>query len=126
MNKQLKTKKLPKVTNAQFGVILEDVQDKFELVLEGHSALEKKIDDFKDETKTNFKTLFGFVDATTANFKSIFEYLEQIDDEIKSIKEETNIIRMTLIKKADIERLGKLEVRVARMEAFVEKSRLQK
>jgi len=82
-----------KITEPQFGVILEDIQDKFETVIEGHTVLDKKIDniggelhEFKKETNEKFGVVFGFIDETrkfidetSSNFKSVFEYLSRID-----------------------------------------------
>ena len=124
-------------------VILEDIDSKFQQVLEGHGALDKKIDglhdefnDFKTETRIHFKALtermgnfeektdanFGaitgrignFEEKTDANFKVIREYLSHIDDEIQDLKR-------SLSKKADLKRLEQLEQRIARVELVVKK-----
>jgi len=38
-------KKTSKLTKNQFGAVLETIDSKIDLVLEGHRALDKKIDD---------------------------------------------------------------------------------
>lgn len=146
MIKIIKTKKHPtKVTNAQFGIILEDIQDKFSLVIEGHTVLDKKIDHFKKDTDEKFGIVFDFVkyqkefnaevkdfmsetrefqEETKANFKGIFDYLIRIDEELQSIRSEIKELRAVLDKKADKERLEKVEKRVAYLETIIEKHKL--
>ena len=132
MNTMSKSKS---VTNRQFGVILEDINSKFDLVLEGHAALDKKFDnkidefrndfdDFVNETRLNFETirnelkttqneLGGFVKETRSNFEAIKEYLSRIDDEIQDIKK-------TLSGKADFRRLEHLEKEVAQIKLIMQ------
>lgn len=107
-NKKTKTKLKPLSEN-QFGVILEDINSKVGLILEGHSALNQKIDDFKEE-------FVEFKQDTESNFKTIFKYLSSIDDELKSIKSEVSDIKKTLSRKADLDRVALLEERVANLE----------
>lgn len=116
----------------QFGVILEDIDSKFDRVLEGHGGLSKEIKDFrgefntfKDETGFNFKVLTGevselrgefngFRKETALSFKAVREYLSRIDEEIQDLKK-------VLDKKADLERLQRLELKVAEIELAVKK-----
>lgn len=111
-----KVNKKPKTTESQFGVILEDINSKFNLIVEGHqsldnrmSNLENKFDDFKDETKNNFKTVLG--------------YLIKIDEEIVSIKSEISELKKSLSNKADLERIANLEVRVQKLELLLAQKR---
>ena len=116
-------------------MILEDINSKFDLVLEGHAALDKKFDnkidefrndfdDFVNETRLNFETirnelkttqneLGGFVKETRSNFEAIKEYLSRIDDEIQDIKK-------TLSGKADFRRLEHLEKEVAQIKLIMQ------
>lgn len=152
MKKVEKSKKIKKVTSVYFGVILENMNDKLSLVLDGHSALDKKIDGHIKDTSENFKkinTKFdyfaeattenfkkvndrldkvddkvdSFMEATTENFKSVFEYLVGIDDELKSIHMEIKELKNILHKKADLERLERLEKKVAQLELVAQKQR---
>ncbi len=107
----------------QFGVILEDINSKLGLVVEGHVALDKKIDDFKEEfvefkrdTESNFKTIFEFQKDTESNFKTVLQHLLNIDKELEFIKSEISEIKKTLTQKADLNRVAILEERVARLE----------
>ena len=101
MKKEIKKTKIKprskaEVKENQNGVILERMEHKFDIMSEGFSVLDKKIDDnhkefreFRNETNNNFKTLFkfrnemiNFKDETNNNFKVSFEYLSKIDDRI--------------------------------------------
>lgn len=116
--KKKPTKKIPtKITENQFGSVLEDINSKLDLVLESYDTLDKKVDrlhleakedlsdfkvetrtnfkllredsdDFKVETRRNFKQIFEFQDRADANFKVTLEYLSRLDDEIQILKEE--------------------------------------
>ncbi len=131
MTKKAKfTKTAPDSSRAN--VLLEQIDKKFELVLEGHVVLDKKIDDlannsgeFRTETRLNFKTLTQdladldgrlviFATRTENNFKVIREYLVRIDDAIQDL---TN----RLGRKADLEELAELKQRVAQVELVVKK-----
>lgn len=121
MKKKISKKDTP-LKDRYIGVILEDINDKFDRVLEGHSVLDKKIEDFRYEVRSDIK----FVNLTSRtllqkqidlevkinkledemknSFKSVFDYLSRTDKELESIR--------ALL----IERLDKLEKRVARLE----------
>lgn len=128
-----------KVAKNEFGVILEDINSKFEQVLEGHAALDKKfdkkIDEFRHEMRSDVKLLQighraltdrlrdvevkidvmdGNVRDLQSSSKQILEYLSRIDEEIKNLK-------TRLDKKADLERILHLEKRVAQIELVVKK-----
>ena len=108
---KLKPRKKAEIMENQFGVILEDVNSKFDFLSEGFLGLNKnvkelnkkfdnlnkKVDDNHRETNSNFKTLFKFRNETNDNFKINFEYLSKIDDEVQSIKEEMAEMRDNII-----------------------------
>ena len=79
--KRAKNKSL-KVSENQFGVLLENMDSKIDLVLEQYSFLGKKIDDVRLELKTE---LLSFKSETKNNFKSIFEYLRTYAFDQKNI-----------------------------------------
>lgn len=95
--------------NRHFGVILEDIDSKFKQVLEGHGALDKKIDDLVEEIRGNFKT--------------VFEYFSRIDEELKMVRDEIKDLKTRLNRKADLERLEKLEEKVERLKSLIVKMR---
>ncbi|MDP1719084.1 MAG: hypothetical protein Q8L24_01525 [bacterium] len=121
-----------KVTSRNLGVILENIDSKVEQVLEGHSSLDKKIEDFRHETKSEVGFLRFSQDLLLKNvkdinikmdrledkndksFKQILDYLSQIDKEIQDLKSR-------LVNKADVERLVRLEQKVVQIELVVKK-----
>ena len=109
---------------------------KFELILDGHKALDKKFDkkfDLLDEKVDSFRyethhdisflklgqgvlkdQIKDFSINAQKNFEIIREYLARIDDEIQDLKKR-------LVAKADLDRLLKLEQRMARVELVIKK-----
>lgn len=111
-----KVNKKSKTTKSQFGVILEDINSKLNLIVEGHQSLdnrlgslENKFDKFEDETGNNFKNVLG--------------YLMKIDEEIVSIKSEISELKKILSNKADLERIVNLETRVQKLELLLAQKR---
>lgn len=75
-------------------VLLEDMRGEFKAVAEGQSMLFDKFEEFKEETRSNFKEVFRRLDKLEAfeeeakdNFEKVFEYLSRIEDEVIEIKE---------------------------------------
>ena len=127
-----------------FGIILEDIDSKMKLVLEGHLALDKRIDNLGGEMSDGFKridnleqAMMGGFQRIDKNFQSVFEYLsrtderlehlenrldkiegrlDKIEQELQSIKLEIADLKHHLDKKADLERLLFLEKRVEKIE----------
>ena len=131
---KLKPRKKAEIMSGQFGVLLERMDHKFDLLTEGFSGvrkdikrLDKKIDDNHKETNANFKTLFefrsemiGFRNETGSNFKTTFEYLSQIDDELRSIRTEVEDLKIKLKGKAELSRVILLEERLVVTEKRLE------
>lgn len=111
-----KTSGIKPISEAHYGIVLEDIRSTVKLVLEGHVALDKKIDNFKEEF-IEFKDemyvfrdeMYRFKNDTEKSFKTIAQYLSIIDDEIKSIKKE-------LDKKAYIREVVDLKSRIIAIE----------
>ena len=130
----------------KMGVIMEDMNSKIDLLVEGYSSLDKKIDrvhaelkedlnDFKVETRGNFKIVFeqisnvnidlqSFKNETRDNFKKVFEYLSRIDDEVQDIKSEILEIKLVLKKKADISRLAVMEKKIQIIERVLMREKI--
>lgn len=137
-------KELPRAERG-FGVILEDIDSKFDRILEGHSALEKQASDFQGETRENFKLVHLRIDGlsenlegfkletrsnfesfrveTRSNFESVFEFLSNIDDELQDIHDEIDELKLILTNKADLDRVADLEKRVQHIESILAKSK---
>lgn len=78
-----------------FGAILEDINDKFTVMVEGHNMVVERMDRMETEMRSSFKT--------------VFEYLSRIDSEIQEIKAE-------LSQKAQIKEVRELQSRVLKLE----------
>ena len=115
----------------QLGVILEDVREKFDIIIEGQKAseqklerkigssslrLEGKIDELRDEFVELKGEFSGFKSDTESNFKQVFQYLSGFNDELISIKMDIADIKKTLTQKADKDRVALLEERVEKLE----------
>ncbi len=126
MKKNIKKIKFPddaSEAERYLGVIIEDIDSKMDLLFEGFDSVRKelggKIDDVQEDLNS-FKTeMRGFKTETRNNFKTVFQYLSRIDEEIQFIKSEIADLKDKLDKKADIERLEKLEKRVNKIEIIL-------
>lgn len=78
--KKLK-KPISKKTGNYTAVLLEKMHDDIKLVAEGQTAVQRQLDEFKDE-------MHEFKEDTKSSFKSILDYLSRIEDEIMEIKED--------------------------------------
>ena len=103
----IKKKNSPGTKERHLGVILEDMHSQLKLVLEGHTALDVKIEVLGRELKSEIHNL-------TLGQKDILDYLSRIDDEIQELKK-------ILFQKADLERLQKLETSVTQIELAVKR-----
>lgn len=59
-----------------FGVVLENIDSKLDLVVEGHQGLDKKIEDFRKEVGERF-------DEVDYKFEIVFDELHLIRNELK-------------------------------------------
>ena len=74
------------------GVVLEDIDSKLDLVIEGHQGLNKKIEDFKSEVNERFNEV-------DYKFEIVFEKFDKIDAQFSDVKDELHIIRNELKEK---------------------------
>lgn len=134
-----------------FGAIMDVVGDSFNYLRDDNKAIKETMDrrfneakedlnDFKIETRQNFKEVFGRLDRlekktdnleTRAdqtdqnfkqidqNFKQIFNYLSRIEDELIEIKAEIKELKKT--DKENTDRWVNLEQRVAKIEVELTK-----
>ena len=114
-------------------VVLEEMNSKFDLVLEQFSNLNRKIDgnhqeflEFKGEMTefkgemTEFKgEMTEFRDRTDENFAVVKSYLIRIDEEIQNMKIEAKELKTRLKNKADLVKLADLEKRMVKLEKLV-------
>ena len=97
-------------TRDQYTVVLEQINSKIDLLVEGHQGLNERLERFEADTNSNFK--------------SVFEYLSRIEDEMMEVKEGIKDLKKTLTQKADLERLLALEKRVQKVEESLRQARL--
>jgi predicted nucleic acid-binding Zn-ribbon protein len=113
-----------KLTQNHSGVLLEEMNSKIDIILEGHTGLNKKIDTkidgLREEMNSKFDNLHGEMnsrfDEVNSNFKTVFGYLSKIDDELQDIKSELAQIKSKLSKKSDLDYVKKLEQRMNKIE----------
>jgi len=114
--------------NDQFGVILEDINSKFDLIMESFDGMNRKIDknheeflEFKEDmtgfknNMTEFKSdMTGFRKESESKFDTILSYLMSIDEELKEIKMELEIFKKS--EKYQNEEIRLLEIRIKKLE----------
>lgn len=86
------------VKDRYLGVILEDVNKKFDLIIEGQQVTQKQIDFLE-------KRFEDFQKETRDNFTAVFKYLSHLDETIRPLQRE-----MQKLKEEEWEkRLNRLE-----------------
>lgn len=103
--------------------ILEDINGKFDVLVEGQQSLSSRMDgleneftDFKQEMTEFKQESLIFQQETKSSLQTIFDYLSRIDDELKEIRSEIKGIRRDLLSKAEVARVERLEKRVVMLE----------
>jgi len=122
--KKASPKKKKATSQNQFGVILEDINGKFDLIVEGQKASEQKLERKIESSGIKLERKIDELNAefvefrkdTESNFKQVFHYLSRIEDELMSIKTEIADIKKTLTQKEDKDRVALLEKRVEKLE----------
>lgn len=109
MTKKKINKKQLSTSERYFGVVLEDIDSKLDLLAEGHQGLDKKIDKIG-------KNLEDFRQDTQYRFKTLIEMTAKNTEDIEIIKSDVEFIKNSLKKKVDIDEFAFLEKRVALLE----------
>ena len=104
------------LSERHFGVILEDIDSKLDLVVEGQGALDVKIDkvdekleDFKKEVNYKFDIVFEKFDEVDQKFDEVDQRFDEVTDEL-------HVIRNELKEKVGRDEFVLLEKRVAALE----------
>ncbi|MBI4159925.1 hypothetical protein HY504_02040 [Candidatus Wolfebacteria bacterium] len=84
----------------QFGVILENIDSKLDLVVEGHQVLDKKVDDLRLDMSQRF---------------------DDVDYKFSVVLDELGVIRNELKEKVGRDEFVLLEKRVAKLEKVTQK-----
>ncbi len=95
MAKKKINKKPLSLSKQQFEVILEDIDSKMKLVLEGHHGLDKKIENF---------------------WKEVDERFDEVDYKFEIVLDELSLIRNELKEKVGRDEFALLEKRVMTLE----------
>ena len=118
------------LSERHFGVILEDIDSKLDLVVEGQGALDVKIDkvdekleDFKKEVNYKFDIVFEKFDEVDQKFDKVDQRFHEVDqrfDEVDQrfdeVTDELHVIRNELKEKVGRDEFVLLEKRVAALE----------
>ncbi|NCF75080.1 MAG: hypothetical protein GWO87_01155 [Xanthomonadaceae bacterium] len=64
-------KKIKKISNEYFGIILEDINSKFDIIKKGQLNLSEKFDRLEEKVDRNYQEFIGFRDETRSNFKTV-------------------------------------------------------
>jgi len=125
------------LSERHFGVILEDIDSKLDLVVEGQGALDVKIDkvdekleDFKKEVNYKFDIVFEKFDEVDQKFDEVDQKFDEVDqrfdevdqrfDEVDQrfdeVTDELHVIRNELKEKVGRDEFVLLEKRVAALE----------
>ena len=118
------------LSERHFGVILEDIDSKLDLVVEGQGALDVKIDkvdekleDFKKEVNYKFDIVFEKFDEVDQKFDEVDQRFDEVDqrfDEVDQrfdeVTDELHVIRNELKEKVGRDEFVLLEKRVAALE----------
>ena len=91
------------------GVVLEDIDSKLDLVIEGHQGLDKKIDIVD-------KKVDSLHEEMDYKFGIVFEKFDKIDTQFSDVKDELHIIRNELKEKISRDEFSFLEKRVMALE----------
>ena len=111
------------LSERHFGVILEDIDSKLDLVVEGQGALDVKIDkvdekleDFKKEVNYKFDIVFEKFDEVDQKFDKVDQKFDEVDQRFDEVTDELHVIRNELKEKVGRDEFVLLEKRVAALE----------
>ncbi len=100
----------------EFGVILEDIGSKLDLVLEGHSVLDRKIDNLREDMDARFEQVDARFEQIDVRFEQVDARFEQIDVRFEQVFDELHVIRNDLKEKVGRDEFVLLEKRVSALE----------
>lgn len=100
----------------ELGILLEDVNGKFDTLAEGHQNSNRQFSEFRDEM-TGFRDGMLSFRSEMLSFRDETRHsLAEIRAELRSIRGEIESLRRSLTQKADLNRLEELERRVQILE----------
>jgi len=129
----IKKKKIKKadssVTERHFGVVLENIDSKIDLVLEGHQALDvkftKKFEEVDERLDIIDEKLDIHTEILSEHGKILTEHskmIASINGNMEIMKQDIEFIKNSLKKKVDIDEFSVLEKRVALLEKKLQRT----
>ncbi len=103
-------------------VVLEEMNSKFDLMMEVHQETNKKLDCFIAETNENFERIEGKLLEHDQKFDTIFDILFRVEGEVAKLREEVSEIKNE--RSVDIARIEKIEARLTQIEISLEKNKI--
>jgi len=98
------------------GVLLEHMDSKLDLVVEGHEALDKKIDNLAENMSQKFSEVDQKFEIVKERFDAVDARFDAVDERFSSVFEELHLIRSDLKEKVSREEFIVLEKRVLMLE----------
>ena len=106
----IKKSALKNMDDRGFGAILEDINDKFSIMIEGLSVVNQKFDTFKVEITDRIDDLEIKIER---NFKVIFEYLFRIEEDIQAFKSDLANLKVNKAEEAEV---AQMKIRIKNLE----------
>jgi len=117
------------VTERHFGVVLENIDSKIDLVLEGHQALDvkftKKFEEVDERLDIIDEKLDIHTEILSEHGKILTEHskmIASINGNMEIMKQDIEFIKNSLKKKVDIDEFSVLEKRVALLEKKLQRT----
>lgn len=111
MNKKIK--KIMKVYSSdQVAVILEDIQDKFNVLSDGQKIIHNKVDKLE-------KNLGDKIERVDLRLMKVENKVEEIDERLVRVEDGVIEIKHKLAQKVELEDFQKLEKRMIKLEKLV-------
>ena len=106
----------PKQNEQGFGVLLEGIDSKLDLVVEGHQTLDKKIDNLQGEMNERFKEVDYKFGVVFERFNEVDARFNEVDAKFETVFDELHLIRNELKEKVSRDEFLILEKRVVMLE----------
>ena len=106
----IKKSAIKNMNDRGFGAILEDINDKFLIMIEGLSTVNQKFDIFKIEITERMESL---EETMRSNFKTVFDYLSRMDEDIQQVKSDLVNLKVS---KAEESEVAQMKIRIKNLE----------
>jgi capsule polysaccharide export protein KpsE/RkpR len=121
--KTSREKKIEKIfQGSEVMVLIEDFNNKIDLMAEGQQAIREELSEFKGEMYCFRDEMYGFKKDTGSNFVSLREYLSHIEDELMEIKADLAIRKK--FEAVNKDWMKAMEKRIIKIEAQLQKNKM--